>query len=328
MKKFSATLLAASLAATAACVGAAQKDPAASRFPERPVRFIVGQAPGGNADFVARLLAAELGKRLGQQFVVDNRAGASGIIATELAVRAPPDGHTLLLVSSTFAVNPSIYKKLPYDPLKDLTPLTLAGNAPNIVVVNLGLPVHSIKDLIQLAREKPGYLNYGSSGVAGSTHLAGELFDLMAGTKMVHVPFKGAAAALVALMGGQTHVGFASMPSAIGHVRSGKLRAIAVTGLKRSNTVPELPTVSESGLPGFETGAWQGIFAPARTPPAIVKLIHSEIAAAVQQPDVRKVFTMEGGEPIASPPHEFAAWLRAEIAKWAKVVKAANITVE
>jgi tripartite-type tricarboxylate transporter receptor subunit TctC len=297
-------------------------------YPKRPVRLIVAQLAGGNADFVARLLANELGKRLGQQFVVDNRPGGGGIVAADTTVRAPPDGHTLLLVGSSFSTNPSIRKDMPYDPLRDLAPITLSSNAPNILVVNPALPVRSVNDLIQLARAKPGQLNYGSSATGGSTHLAGELFDLMARTKMVHIPYKGAAPALIDVMAGQIQLSFASMPSAMAHIRSGKLRAIAVTSAKRSSLVPDLPTISEEGLAGFETGSWQGEFAPRATPQAIIRLLNREIVSIVRTPEIRKALAHEGGEPVGNSPEEFAAWLRADIAKWAKVVKAANIKVE
>ena len=327
MHRFKTAALAAALS-FAACANAAQSPGAPGDYPNRPVRFIVAQSPGGNADFVARLIAGELSKRLGQQFVVDNRGGGGGVLAVELTVRAPANGYTLLLVSSAFGTNPSLRKNLPYDPLNDLAPITLASNAPNILVVNNALPVKSVKDLIALAKAKPGELNYGSSGTGGSTHLAGELFDLMAGTRMIHVPYKGAAPALIEVMAGQIQLSFASMPSVMGHVRAGKLRGIAVTSLKRSALVPDLPTISESGLTGFETGAWQGIMAPRATPPAIIQKLHREIVTIVHLPEVRKQYALEGGEPIGNTPEEFAKWLRAEIAKWAKVVKAANIKVE
>jgi tripartite-type tricarboxylate transporter receptor subunit TctC len=305
----------------------AAQSPATSDYPNRPVRFIVAQSPGGNADFVARLIAGKLSERFGQQFVVDNRGGGGGVLAVELTVRAPANGYTLLLVSSAFGTNPSL-RKLSYDPLNDLAPITLASNAPNILVVNNALPVKSVKDLIALAKAKPGEINYGSSGTGGSTHLAGELFDLMAGTKMTHIPYKGAALALVEVMAGQIQLSFASMPSVMSHVRSGKLRAVAVTSLKRSALVPDLPTISESGLNGFETGAWQGIMAPRATPPALVQLLNREIRTIVHLPEVRKQYAIEGGEPIGNSPEEFARFVRADIAKWAKVVKAANIKVE
>jgi tripartite-type tricarboxylate transporter receptor subunit TctC len=292
------------------------------------VRFIVGQTSGGNADFIARVIAVELSKRFGQQFVVENRGGASGMIAAELAVRAPPDGQTLLLTASSFTVNPSLYSKMPYDPLVDLAPITRPALAPNILVVNPALPVRTVKDLIELARAKPGQLNFGSSGQGGSPHLAGEMFNLMAGVDMRHVPYKGAPASLTDLIAGQIQLSFASMPSVIAHVRSGRLRGVAVTTLSRSPLAPELPTVAESGLPGFETSAWQGIFAPRHTPQALILLLNSEITRAVNLPDVKKQLAAEGAEPVANTPDEFAKWLRADIARWAKVVKAANIRVE
>ena len=325
MHRFMSAALAFALAASAA--HGAQSNSATGDYPNRPVRFIVAQSPGGNADFVARLIAGELSKRFGQQFVVDNRGGGGGVLAVELTVRAPANGYTLLLASSAFGTNPSL-RKLSYDPLNDLAPITLASNAPNILVVNNALPVKSVKDLIALAKAKPGEINYGSSGIGGSTHLAGELFDLMAGTKMIHVPYKGAALALVEVMAGQIQLSFASMPSVMSHVRSGKLRAVAVTSVKRSALVPDLPTISESGLTGFETGAWQGIMAPRATPPALVQLLNREIRTIVHLPEVKKQYAIEGGEPIGNSPEEFARFLRADIAKWAKVVKAANFKVE
>src|SRR5688500_4212454 len=213
-------------------------------YPKRPVRFIVAQTVGGNADFVGRIIADSLSRRLGQQFVVDNRAGASGIIATEIAVKAPPDGHTLLLVTTSFGVNPGLYKKLPYDPLADLAPITHIAYAPQILVASPSLRVQSVKDLIAIARAKPGELNYGVSSIAGATQLAAELFNLMAKVKMTQIPYKGAPAMLVDLMGARIDLSFATMPSSLSFVRSGKLRGIAVTSLKRSGQVPDLPTIA------------------------------------------------------------------------------------
>jgi tripartite-type tricarboxylate transporter receptor subunit TctC len=297
-------------------------------YPKRPVRFIVAQTVGGNADFVARIIAGELGRRLGQQFVVDNRPGAGGIIAAELTVNAPPDGHTLLLAATGFSVNPALYKKLPYDSLTDLVAITQIAYGPQILVVSPSIKAGSVKDLIALAKAKPGELNYGISSVGGATQLAAELFSLSAGVKMTQIPYKGAPAMLVDLMAGRIDLAFATMPSALQHVRAGKLRALAVTSLKRSPQVPELPTVAESALPGYEMVAWQGLFAPRGVPPAIVKLLNAEVRAIVQQPEVRKQLSAEGGEPVANSPEEFAKWLKGEIAKWAKVVKAANIRLE
>ncbi|MGZ5151720.1 MAG: Bug family tripartite tricarboxylate transporter substrate binding protein, partial [Burkholderiales bacterium] len=297
-------------------------------YPKRPVRFIVAQTAGGNADFVGRIIAESLGKRLGQQFVVVNRPGASGIIATEITARAPPDGYTLLLATTSFGVNPGLYRKLPYDPLNDLAPITHIAYAPQILVVNPSLRVQSVKDLIALARAKPGELNYGVSSIAGATQLAAELFNLMAKVKMAQIPYKGAPAMLVDLMGGRIDLSFATMPSVIAHVRSAKLRGIAVTSAKRSALVPELPTIAENDLPGYEMVAWQGLLAPKATPSALIQFLNREMVTIVNQPEVRKQLSAEGGEPIGNTPDEFARWLKIEIAKWTKVVKEANIRAE
>jgi tripartite-type tricarboxylate transporter receptor subunit TctC len=301
---------------------------ARSDYPNRPVRFIVAQTPGGNADFVGRLIAESLGRRLGQQFVVDNRPGASGIIATEIAVKAPPDGYTIVLVTTSFGVNPGLYKKLPYDPLGDLAPITRIAYAPQILVVSPSLRVQSVKDVVALARTKPGELNYGVSSIGGATQLAAELFSGMAKVKMTQIPYKGAPAMIVDLMGGRIDLTFATMPSAMAHVRSGKLRGIAVTSFKRSALVPELPTVAESGLPGYEMVAWQGLLAPKATPPSLIQFLNRETVAIVHQPELKKQLSAEGGEPVGNTPDEFAQWLKIEIAKWTKVVKEANIRAE
>jgi len=318
----------AACALTLSAAAYAANVPTRSDYPRHPVRFIVAQKAGGNADFVGRIIAESLGKRLGQQFVVDNRPGASGIIATEITTKAPPDGYTLLLATTSFGVNPGLYKKLPYDPLNDLAPITHISYAPQILVVNPSLRVQSVKDLIALARSKPGELNYGVSSIAGATQLAAELFNLMAKTKMVQIPYKGAHAMLVDLMGGRIDLSFATMPSAMAQVCSGKLRGIAVTSLKRSALVPELPTISENGLPGYEMVAWQGLFAPKGTPASLIQLLNRETVAIVKQPEVRKQLAAEGGEPVGDSPDEFAKWLKIEIAKWTKVVKEANIRAE
>ena len=315
-------LLTGSFAALAAQQGA-------GGYPSRPVRFIVAQAAGGNADFVARMVAAELAKQLGQQFVVDNRSGGGGgVLAAEMVAKANPDGYTMLLVGSSFGVNPSIYKKLPYDSERDLAPVTLASTASQILVVNPSLPVNTVQDLIKLAQAKPGELNFGSSGNGGGPHLAGELFNLMAKTRMTHVPYKGASGSILDLLSGRIQVVFATMPSVMPHTRAGKLRGVAVTSLERSQLFPELPTISEAGLKGFQSGTWQGIFVPRGTPEPVIRLLNREIVAIVKLPEVRKRFDSEGGVPVGNSPQEFAVWLKAEIAKWAKVVKAANITLE
>ena len=299
----------------------------AADYPKRPVRFIIAQTPGGNADFVGRIVAEGLGKRLGQQFVVDNRAGASGIIASEITVRAPADGYTLLLVTTGYSVNPALHK-LSYDSLTDLTPITRLAYSPMLLVVNPALPVRSVKDLVAMARAKPGELNYGTSSVAGATQLATELFNHTAKVKMTNIPYKGAPAMLVDLLAGRIHLAFATMPSSVNYARSGKLRGVAVTSLKRSAAVPDVPTVAESGLPGYEMVAWQGLLAPKGIPPALLQRIHGETAAVLQQPEVRKQLSMEGGEAVGDTPEQFAKWLRAEIAKWTRIVKEAGIRAD
>ncbi len=314
----------------ALCAGTTNAaDTRAGTYPTRPVRFIVAQSAGGNADFVARMVAAELSKQLGQQFVVDNRGGGGGgVLAAELVARAAPDGYTMLLVGSSFGVNPSLYKKLPYDSERDLAPITLASTASQILVVNPSLPVNTVQDLIKLAQAKPGELNFGSSGNGGGPHLAGELFNLMAKTRMTHVPYKGASGSILDLLSGRIQVVFATMPSVMPHTRASKLRGVAVTSLERSQLFPDLPTISEAGLKGFQSGTWQGIFVPRGTPEPVIRLLNREIVAIVKLPEVRKRFDSEGGVPVGNSPQEFAVWLKAEIAKWAKVVKAANITLD
>lgn len=312
----------------AAACGVAGAQTTGDGYPRRPVRFIVAQTPGGSADFVGRIIAEALGKRLGQQFVVDNRPGASGIIAGEITVNAPPDGYTLLLATTSFGVNPALHKKLPYDSLNDLAPITQLAYAPMVLVVSPALRVQSVKDLASLARAKPGALNYGTSSIGGATQLAAELFNLTAKVKMTMISYKGAPAMLVDLMGGRIDLSFASMPSAMAHIRSGKLRGVAVTSLKRSAQLPDLPTVAENGLPGYEMVAWQGLFAPKATPRPLLQMLNREVAAIVQQPEAKKQLSAEGGEPVANSSEEFAKWVRLEIAKWMTVVKEANIRVE
>ncbi len=319
-----AALICAGFIAVSGTAHSAQ--PARGSYPERPIRLLIAQVAGGNADFIARLLAEGLSERLGQNVVADNRGGASGIIATELTVRAAPDGYTILLVPSSFGVNPAVNRKLPYDQLRDLAPITMVSSAPNVLVVGPALPIKSVADLVKAAKANPGKLTYGSSGNLGSPHLAGELFELMTGTDMVHVPYKGAASAMIDLIGGRISLSFASLPSAIGHIRSGRLHAIAVTSEKRFPLTPDLPTVSESGLPGFETTAWQGLVAPARTPPAIIKRLNTEAVQVINQPAIRERMVQNGAAPVGSTPEELWAFARAQIEKWGKVIKAAGIT--
>ncbi len=295
---------------------------AQTAYPAKPIRMIVPFPPGGINDFAARSVSIKLGEAFGQSVVIDNRSGAGGIIGTELAARSAPDGYTLSIGSvATHAINQSLHKKLPYDVLRDFAPITNILNAPNLVVVHPSLPVHSVKELIALARSRPGQINYGSAGSGTSTHLSVELFKQMTGVNMVHVPYKGAGPSVTDLVGGQISVIFASMPSALTLAKAGRLRALAVTGRNRSPSVPELPSVAEAGVPGYEFSGWVGIFAPAGTPPEIVARLHAETLKILRLPETRERFFSQGVEAGGMPPQEFSAFVKTEIAKWEKVVK-------
>lgn len=300
---------------------------AAQPYPGKPIRMVVAQSSGGNADFVSRAYAQRLAERVGQQIVVDNRPGAAGIIGTEIVARAVPDGYTLLIAPTGHGINPSLYK-LPYDPQRDFAPISLLAVSFAVLVVNPQLPVHSVADLIALTKSRPGKLHFASSGMAAATHLAGELFKSMAGVDIVHVVYKGAPPALVDLVSGQVEMMFASPPSAMPLVRSGRLRALATTGSKRAAYLPEAPTVAEAGLPGYETTIWQALLAPARTPAAVVARLHQEIAATARQADLRERLSADGSEPVGSTPQELADHISAEIARWSRVIKAIGLKVE
>jgi tripartite-type tricarboxylate transporter receptor subunit TctC len=302
---------------------------ATADYPEKPVRMIVPAAPGGGADFVARAIASSLGVNLGQPVIIENRAGASGTIGAELTAKAAPDGYTLLMAQSTsVTIAPHIYKKLNYDTLTDFAPVTLAALAPNILVVHPSVPANSVKELIALARAKPGALNFGSSGSGAPSHLAGEIFNSMAGVDMVHVPYKGAGLAVTALLGGTIQVMFAPMVAVMTQVKANRLRALGVTSTKPSQTAPDLPTIADSGLTGYEISSWFGIFAPARTPQAIVERLFQETAKVLKQAEIKERFAQEGAEPVGNTPKEFNAYVRAEYVKYAKVVKDTGVTPE
>ena len=313
-------LLALALLAMAAAAGA--------QYPAKPIRMIVTYPPGGGADTMARIIAPKLSERLGQQVLVENKAGASGQIGADLVAKSAADGYTILLDATAYSVNPSLYPKLPYDPLKDFAPITILIRVPNILVVTPGFAPKSVQELIALAKAKPGQLSYASSGNGSAQHLAAELFKVGAGVDMVHIPYKGGAPAIADVMGGQVPIFFGNMSSALPHVKSGRVRALAVTGSKRSANVPELPTVAESGVPGYEVYEWNGLFAPAGTPAAVINRLQSEIARIVHLPDVAEKLAALGAEAVANTPQEAAVFLKAEIAKWAMVVKQANIKVE
>ena len=299
----------------------------AQSYPTKPIRIIVGYPAGGPTDMIARTVAQKLSPALGQQVIVDNRPGASGMIGAELAVKAPPDGYTLLTVPITYAVTPSVFPKMPYDAEKDLAPVALVAAAPFILVVHPTLPVKTVKDLIALAKSRPGQINYASASAGGMPHLAGELFNIMAGVKLTHIPYKGAAPATIDLLAGQVSLMFNNMLSAMPHVKSGKLRAVAVTSAKRSSAVPELPTVAET-IPGFEASGWYGAFAPAATPREIIAKLNGEINRLMRQPDVAQRLAGDGVEAVTMTPAEFGTYLHSEIVKWGKVVKISGATVD
>jgi tripartite-type tricarboxylate transporter receptor subunit TctC len=317
------TVLATAILATTAA-GAFAAD-----YPNKPIRLVVPFSAAGTTDFLARAIAQKLSTNLGTSVVVDNRPGAGGNIGSDMVAKADPDGYTLLLGTvGTHAINASLYKKMPYDTVKDFAPVTLVASVPNIVVVNPSVPVKSIKDLLALAKSKPGNLTFASSGNGSSIHLSGELFKSMAGVDMLHVPYKGSGPAVTDLVGGQVNLMFDNMPSSLPHVKTGRLRAIAVTGSKRSPAVPDLPTIAESGVPGYDSVAWFGVLAPAGTPPAIVNKLNAEIIKVLKSPDVAKRLSSQGAEPAYNTPDEFSAYIKTEMVKWAQVVKASGAQVD
>ena len=293
----------------------------AQGYPARPVRMIVPYPPGGPTDVLARIVAVKLSEALGQAFAIDNKAGASGMIGAAEVAKAAPDGYTLLGNASIHVINPSLYPKSAFDAIADFTPVTQLAGVPLILVVNNDLPVRSVRELIAYAKANPGKLNFASSGNAAAQHLAGESFKIAAGAQMQHVPYKGSAPALTDLIGGQVQLMFDSMPSAMPHVKAGKLRPLAVTTAKRSAAVPDLPTVAEAGVAGYDISTWYGLWAPKGTPREITERIASETAKILKLPDVRERYAALGAEPIGSTPDEFAAYCRSELSKWAKIVR-------
>jgi len=317
-----------SLAATLAIL-APHAARAADAYPAKPVRFVVAFPPGGGTDIIARAIAQKLAERIAQQVVVDNRPGAGGNIGTDIVAKSAPDGYTMLMGSAgPLAINASLFGKMPFDPIKDLAPVTLAASTPNVLVVHPSLKAATVKELIALAKARPGEINFASSGHGTPAHLAGELFNSMAGVKMVHVPYKGAAPALADLLGGQVQLMFSTMPPALPHVKDGKLRALAVTSAKRSPAAPDLPTLDEIALPGFEANTWHGVVVPAGTPRAIIARLNREIVAILHLPDVVERFSSQGAEALGSTPEEFAAYIRSETLKWARVVRESGAKAE
>ena len=311
------------VAALAVC-SAGHAQTASTTFPVKSVRIVVPLAPGGSTDVLARLVASKLSEVWGQQVIVDNRGGAGTMIGTEIVARSPGDGYTLLMVTSAFAVNFSLYDKVPYK-FSDFAPLSNVGQTPNVLAVHPTIPAKSVKELIALLRARPGEMTYSSGGVGGSTHLAGELFKLLANVDMVHVPYKGGGPAVADLVSGQVMMTFGNLTTVLPFATAGRVRALAVTSAKRSPAIPNLPTMAEAGVPGFEAATWNGLIAPAATPKDIVAKLNGDIVKVLNMPDTRAKLASNGLEPIGDTPAAFSAHISNEIARWAKVVKAAHI---
>lgn len=302
---------------------------AADGYPTRPIRFILPFPAGGPSDIIARTFGAKLSEALGQQVVADNRGGASGVIGAETAARAAPDGYTLFLGTiGVLTLNPNLYRKLPYDPQRDFRPVTLLSQSPYILLVTPSLPARSVKELVALAKSRPGRMNFASGGNGTGNHVSGELLKLAAGVDIVHVPYKGASLAVGDLIAGNVQLLFINVLAALPHVKSGRARALAITSARRSPAAPDVPTFSESGFPAVQTSSWHGIVAPARVPDPIVRRLHGELSRIARMPDVRERMEAQGAEVIGSTPEEFAAFIRSELARWGKVIKAAGIRAE
>ena len=301
---------------------------AAADFPSRPLRLIVPYAPGGNADIMARLIAQHLSQNINHQIVVDNRPGANGIIGTELAVKAAPDGYTMVLVASSIATNPSLVKAMPYDGQRDLAPITIVGSTPLILAAYPGLPAANVKELSALAKAKPGQLNYASSGNGSPANLAGALLGYMTGIALVHVTYKGTAQAMTDLLGGHVQLAFPSLTAVLPHVKSGKLKALAMTGPQRSPLAPDVPTVSESGVAGYQANIWNGILAPSATPRPLISKLNTELVRVLTSTETRERFAAAGADIAHGTPEEFRAFIAAERIKWAKVIRESGMRVE
>ena len=319
-------------AAVAVCIAtgllAATPAAAAEAYPSRPIRVIVPQSPGGSTDVVARLVTDRLTEALRQNLVVDNRPGAGSLNGTEVAAKAAPDGYTLLVIAASLTITPALQPKLPFDPVRDFAPITQFADLPHIVVVHPGVPAKSLADFIALLKAKPGSLACGFSGIGTSTHLAIELFQHMSGTRMLLVPYKGGTPAMTALLGGQVQVNFATSSTGLPHIRAGRLRALAVSGAKRSTAAPNLPTVSEAGVKGYQHASWVGMLAPAKTPRAVIDRLHAEAVKIVRSDEMRTIFLKNGFEVEGNSPDEFAATIREEVDKWKKLVQAAGIKAQ
>jgi tripartite-type tricarboxylate transporter receptor subunit TctC len=312
-------------ALTASTWAAAQ---GAAGFPNRPIRMVVASAPGGILDTVGRIVATGIGSSMGQNVIVENRAGAGGILGTEVVAKAPPDGYTIGKVATSHAINPGLYPKMPYDTVRDFAPVSQTVNLTNVLVVHVSVPASNVQELIALAKAKPRTLTFGSAGNGQSNHLSGEIFKMMAGVDMIHVPYKGSAPALVDVVAGSTSMMFVDILSAMPHVKAGRLKALGVTGFKRSPAAPDVPTISEQGLPQFNGSTWLGLVAPAGTPPEIVAKLSAETAKALNAPEVRERLLSQGVEPVGSTPAQFAAHIEAEMQRYAAAIKASGAKVD
>jgi tripartite-type tricarboxylate transporter receptor subunit TctC len=301
--------------------------PAAAEYPDRPVRLIIPFPPGGSNDVVGRLVANSLSEKLGHKVFVDNRGGAGGVLGTEAAAQAAPDGYTLLIISIAHAVNPALYK-LNYDPIKSFTPVSILATGPNVLVVNPQLPVKNVKELLALAKEKPGTLDYASAGVGSFQHLGGELFKLTAGVDLQHVPYKGGGPAMSDVIAGHVKIMFSSLVQTTPFIQSGQLRALGVGGAKRNPVLPDVPTVAEAGVPGYVADNWWGVVAPAGTPKPIVDRLYKDVQAALTSPELKAAFDREGAAAVTMSTEEFTHYIESEIAKWGRVVKEGNIKAQ
>jgi tripartite-type tricarboxylate transporter receptor subunit TctC len=301
---------------------------AESAYPARPIRIIVPQSPGASTDLTARLVAQGLSDAWKQPVIVDNRPGASGIAGSEIVARAAPDGYTLMVIASSFAINPALGRKMPYDSVRDFTTVSQLSKFPNMLGANPSMPFRTLQDVLAAAKAKPGQVNYASAGVATGTHMTMELLKYMTKIDLLHVPYKGGTPAMTATMGGQTQLVVSTSVGMLPHVRAGKLRGIAITSAKRSAGAPDIPTFAESGVPGYEHEPWNGMFGPARIPKPVLAKVNAEVARVLRTPDVKKIYDRDGADIVGSTPEEFGAVLKAEIAKWTKVAKAAGIKAE
>lgn len=321
-------VVASSFCAVASALSLAADAVHAQDYPSKPIRMIVGVAPGGATDILARAAGARLGEVFRQQVVVENRPGANHIIGGEFTAKSARDGYTIQMIPEGFVINASVYAKLPFDPVKDFSPIALVANVPNVLVVHPSLPVRNVKSFIAIARSRPGELNYGSSSVGSPSHMSGELFKVMANVDYVHIPYKGQSLAVADLIGGQIQFLFPSIPASVGHIRSKRLVPIGVTTAQRASALPDVPTIAEGGIPGYEVSGWYGIVGPAGLPPAIVGRLNKEINAWLQDPEARRQLSNQGAEPRIATPEEYGQAMVSDLRKWAKVVAAAGIKIK